>query len=202
MAWWAAALALIGLCVFFRRYGLWTLYFVSGASGAAVLGALAVRRFAAEDALRLAVAKGVWAVLGAPDWARPFFDTGTFLLPAPGGWASFQLDLECLGILEMLVYAGLVCFYPLLSPREKLARLAWGLPAVAGLNLARTALVVTLVRWLGLDATRLAHTVLGRLFFFFLVMGVYWHAFTRGTVALYAGLGGKRAARPGRGRPA
>jgi len=202
VAWWAAVLTLTGLCLFFRRHGLWTLYFVSGAAGTAVLGALVVHRPPIEDALRLAVAWGVYAALGGPRWLSPFFDTGTFLMPVPGGWVSFQLDLECLGILELLVYTGLVCFYPLLSLREKLSRLAWGIPAVVGLNLARTVLVIALIYWAGLDATRLAHTVLGRMFFFFAVMGVYWHAFTRSTVTAYAGLGGKRAARPGKGMTA
>ena len=95
---------------------------------------------------------------------------------------SLYVDYECSGVIETAAYLGLLTFYPLYNRQEKCFMPFWNAVDFAS-NVIRLLFVVAFVHFGGSDAYFLAHSILGRLFFYGLVITLYYHTFTYSQVA-------------------
>ncbi len=109
---------------------------------------------------------------------------GALVVPDPTGWSILQVGIECSALIELSIFAGLLLFYPRFPTGERLKRLGIGSLATILINLARLAIIVVMVAWLGKPAVPWAHALVGRLVFFLGILFLYWRMLTLPTLAL------------------
>ncbi len=102
----------------------------------------------------------------------------------PIGWGVFDIGIECSALLELAAFVGLVAFYPGFGSPRKAGSIAIGLAATYAINIVRILIIVGMIAALGNSWVFIAHAVIGRIFFFVGVVGVYWMLMTRPTVHL------------------
>lgn len=97
------------------------------------------------------------------------------------GKNSVQLfvDYECSGVIEFLSYISLVAFYPLYNRQAKITAGVVGSLWIFVANIVRLLLIAVIVKYCGVGSLFWAHSILGRLLFYALVIILYYNVFTR-----------------------
>jgi exosortase family protein XrtG len=113
------------------------------------------------------------------------------LIPSISGWSLLKIGIECSALIEMAVLIGLVMFHPGLPVPQRVRLTAIGLVATYALNIGRLLIIVWMASSLGPDSMFVAHAIVGRAFFFALVVALYWVLLTRTALRRLA-----RGARP------
>jgi len=88
------------------------------------------------------------------------------------------IDYECSGIIETMAYTGLLAFYPMYSRKEKVFYLLLGTLWIYLSNVIRLLIVIIMVHFGGAGMYYLAHTILGRIVFYLLIIALYYNVFT------------------------
>lgn len=91
---------------------------------------------------------------------------------------TMSIDYECSGIIETCAFLAMITFFPVYSPQK---RLDWGLIGIIWIylaNIIRLLVVIAIVHFLGSDYYFVAHSILGRLVFYILIICLYYKAFT------------------------
>jgi exosortase family protein XrtG len=96
---------------------------------------------------------------------------------------SLYVDYECSGVIETSAFIALLAFFPLYNRWEKVFYGLIGMFWIFASNVLRLLLVVGFVHFGGSDTYFLAHSILGRLLFYGLVITLYYHTFTYSQVA-------------------
>ncbi|MGM9902759.1 exosortase XrtG [Enterococcus sp. 10A9_DIV0425] len=96
---------------------------------------------------------------------------------------SLYVDYECSGVIETSAFLGLLAFYPLYNRKEKFFYGIFGILWIFISNVIRLLLVIAFVHFGGSDFYFFAHSILGRLIFYGLVIILYYHTFTYSQVA-------------------
>ncbi|WP_338232210.1 exosortase family protein XrtG [Companilactobacillus muriivasis] len=91
---------------------------------------------------------------------------------------TMQIDYECSGIIETMAYISLLAFYPTYSRKEKVFYLLLGMLWIYLSNVLRLMLVIIMVHFGGAGLFYLAHTIIGRIVFYLLVITLYYNVFT------------------------
>ena len=177
--------------LFFRRHRIWPFYCILGAAGFTLLAVILLRHGPVERLVEEQTALAAHIVAGLLGVVTRVFRNapGTILVLIVGqelGWTVVNIDIECSGFLEMLVFTGLCLFYPGFSLAQRVGWLVGGNLATFLFNLVRVVAIVCCLHWGGKDIIYLAHTVIGRGLFFFLVIMLYWFAFTRSSLGRVA----------------
>jgi exosortase family protein XrtG len=178
---WVAGLA------FLKNHRIWVLYFPWGAVGLTLLLILFLRGSPVEYHLERSTGfllQQAMELFGVP---ADVFDRAAgmvlIFIEAEKSWTALGIDIECSGLLESCVFLGLILFYPAFSlPKRVFIALA-GILAIYFINLVRLGTIVFLINTFGRQAIYLAHTLAGRLVFFFLIVALYWTVFSRPTLA-------------------
>lgn len=92
---------------------------------------------------------------------------------------SFFIDYECTGIIENLVFFSLVVFYPVYSNVMKLVQLLKGYIYITVVNTLRILLILYIIHFGGTQFFFIAHAIIGRLFFFIMIIILYFNTFTK-----------------------
>lgn len=188
LAWLGATAAWGALTYFFYRNRIWLVYYVVGAVGLALLVIWGGRGvFPLELWLKESAANAVHLIATGMGIETRIFSgaPGSILvlvIPQSQGWTLVEIGVECSGLLEEAVLIGLVSFYPGWSRRQRAGWLAVGAAATYVGNLARVLFIVVTLHYLGKDTLFLAHTLVGRVFFFLIVVAIYWVIFTQPTL--------------------
>jgi exosortase family protein XrtG len=184
----AAAVSWLAVVYFFYRYRIWLPFYVIGAVGLAFL-VIAVGR----TLLPLETLLEQFTAFNVHDIAQVFgVETRIFaaspgvilvlVIPQTQGWTLVDIGVECSGLLEEAVLIGLLSFYPSWSLPRRIGLISAGVAATYLGNLVRVLFIVlTLHEW-GKDSLFLAHTLVGRVIFFFIVVGIYWVVLTGPTL--------------------
>ncbi|MCL4441260.1 MAG: exosortase family protein XrtG [Firmicutes bacterium] len=169
--------------VFLRRHRIWLFYYVWGAVGFTFLFILLLRGSFAEYQMEQQVGMILHNILGYFDIKTFVFDRapGTLLvlIEVENSWTTIDIDIESSGLLEACIYLGLLLFYPPYPPGKKALFALFGIVSIYAINILRLLVIITAIHWGGRDMIFIAHTVLGRLVFFFLIIALYWQVFTR-----------------------
>ncbi len=91
---------------------------------------------------------------------------------------TMTIDYECSGIIETTAYIGMVAFFPMYNSVERVFFGVVGTLWIYGANVIRLTIVVIIVHLFGGGQYYLAHTIVGRLVFYTLVIAMYYNVFT------------------------
>ncbi|WP_341778802.1 exosortase family protein XrtG [Levilactobacillus sp. HBUAS70063] len=111
-------------------------------------------------------------------WCRVFVKYGIVYIGNGQNPVTMSIDYECSGIIETTAFVGLLAFFPTYSRQEKMFYLVMGALWIYVANVIRLMLVVTLVYFGGASWYFTAHTLLGRIVFYVLVIMLYYNVFT------------------------
>lgn len=175
---WATAVAYLG----WTRN--WLLYFVVGVVGAAYTLIYAGTRLVRIDMLLAAVVGSIvhWTcgLAGVP--TRVFESAPDVLMvlviSQPVGWTTLQIGVESSGIIEVCVLTALLLFYPGRTPAARVLAIAAGVAATLAANTLRVFVIALMLHHGGKEALVLAHTYVGKLLFFVLMVAIVWALLT------------------------
>lgn len=178
-----AIVYLTGLFILYRRSGQ-MLQFVWGASGFAFISILIVVELNIHIALAALEARQIQGLLGLVGHSIDVVNYNTLLVPDSAGWVSMTVGAESSTVIELSVFLGAVLFYPRLGKRERIIYAIIGIAGTYLLNLARLVLIIAFVTLWGREAFPIAHSVVGRLFYFAGIVFLYWSLLTKPTLKL------------------
>jgi exosortase family protein XrtG len=177
-----------GLVSFFRYYRIWLFYYTVASVGLAFLIVFSgAKLIPLQRWLEIAAAYNthyLTVLLGIP---TRIFDAapGNILVAVVAqepGWTSIKVGVECSALLEMAVLVGLLAFYPGWSARKRTWLMGVGLVATYVANIVRLMTIVLTLHLLGKPAIFFAHTIFGRMVFFFLMVAIFWYVLTQPTI--------------------
>ncbi|MFZ3062923.1 MAG: hypothetical protein WA148_04145, partial [Actinomycetota bacterium] len=112
-----------------------------------------------------------------------FLGQSQIMVADPSGWVVLQTNIECSALIESSILAGLVFFYPAFDVRRKIKYFSIGLVVTMVANALRMLIITSMTAYLGRSSIFWGHAVVGRLFFFVVVITLYWYILTRPTVS-------------------
>jgi exosortase family protein XrtG len=194
-------LALVwGLGVAYLRWTRnWLFFFVVGVAGAAYLLVFTCTRLVRVDHLLAAVVAAAvhWLcqLLGIP---TVVFESApdmlmVLMVTQPVGWTTLQIGVESSGIIEVSVLTALLLFYPGWTPLHRAGSILIGIAATLSANTLRVFVIALMLHVGGKEALVLAHTYVGKLIFFILMVAIVWALITAPTMRRL----GTRLAHPG-----
>ncbi|MBR1471849.1 MAG: exosortase family protein XrtG [Lachnospiraceae bacterium] len=129
------------------------------------------------------LAQGVSALAGffgrATGTFTPYFKYGTIFVETPTGAMTLQIDMECSGILEIMAFMALLVFFDVYSFQEKILVSLLGIFYILVANAMRIILICEIIHMGGSGYYHMAHTYIGRIFFYVLSVLLYFYVFTK-----------------------
>lgn len=104
------------------------------------------------------------------------------MIQGKGEALGMIVDYECSGIIEIFTYTSLVCFFPVYRWKEKILINLVGISYICLGNIIRVVLISAIVFQWGSGSYYIAHTFVGRVFFYFLSAILYFYTFTKSQV--------------------
>lgn len=92
---------------------------------------------------------------------------------------SMYIDLECSGLIEMMVFFALLLFFPAYKKTEKIKIMVFGIFLLNLFNYIRIFVIICLIHVKGMQIYGFAHSIIGRLLFYVLVIALYFYVFTK-----------------------
>lgn len=152
--------------------------FLVGAVGLFLLAMAFVRPLAT-----LPMAQGVTAIAGLvgslTHTFQAYFFYGIIYIPCGTTSITMQINMECSGIIETMAFLSLLVFYPVYSRYEKVAVGLLGAAILLVCNALRIVIICEIVHFFGPDAFAVAHTYIGRFFFYAITILLYFYVFTK-----------------------
>lgn len=174
------------LLLFFKYCKIWIAYFVCGVGGFCIIGALIGRNSWLEKALAsssVSICSHISSFIGLK--VQSFTDAGIMLISSAhfSGFSSMAIDIECSGLLELVLLWALLLFFPIFNREERVWYMVWGSTLVYLINIIRIMVILLAVSLWGRDSIYIVHTVIARGIFFFLMIVLYWEIFTRKSIS-------------------
>lgn len=174
--------------VFFKSHRNWLPYYLVGSVGLTI-SSIAISRtiIPVEELLKRALTTIVHDLGNFVSLETRLIDEVpgalmVLVIPQIDGWTVFNVGVESSGLLEMSVMIGIVGFYPGWTPRRRFFAALLGLTATFVANIARIMFIAFMLQNVGKDALFISHTVLGRMIFAVLVLGIFWYVLSIGTL--------------------
>ncbi|EQM52975.1 exosortase [Lactiplantibacillus plantarum EGD-AQ4] len=175
------ALWIYGLSVL-KRARLSAFYFIVGSAGLFFI-LTAISRPYWVWFFTHAVIHGVALFTELTNWGQIMFKMGLVYINNGGNSVIMSIDYECSGIIETCAFVSLVVFYPAYQRREKVFYGVFGLLYIYLINVLRLNIVIAIIHFGGGESFFLAHSVIGRLIFYVLVIVLYYNVFTYSQLA-------------------
>ena len=182
---WAALLGYLCGCVLWRRSRQWLSYYLWSCAGLAILLINVGLASGLHDQVVRIEMQHVQSSVQRWIETRPL-GVDKLMISDPTGWSILLIGTECSALLEIACLLGLVIFYPRIEPTRRLYMVIAGMGATYALNIGRLVIIVLMTHYLGKQFVMVAHTIVGRLFFFTGTILAYWHLIKRPTIALVA----------------
>lgn len=90
-----------------------------------------------------------------------------------------QIDVECSGVIEILLFLSLILFFEVYSIHEKLCYSIIGVLYIILANAIRISVICFLVYTYGYDIYHVAHSYIGRIIFYIMSIIMYFYVFTK-----------------------
>lgn len=171
---------LVNLRIFYRIKNQ-AAFITVGMLGMFVLMMIFVRPWATQPLARIvaALAGFVGRLTGT---FTPFFKYGILFVGTRNGSITLQIDFECSGIIEIMVYLSILTFYRVYSVSERAILSAVGFIYIIVANALRIIIIATMIHFGGEDMYYIAHTYVGRIFFYAATIVLYFYVFTKSQV--------------------
>ena len=108
-----------------------------------------------------------------------YFKYGIIFIETKAGSMTLQIDMECSGVIEIMAFLSLLIFFRVYNRYERIIVGVLGTAYVMVCNALRIALICEAVRFFGTDAYFIAHTFVGRIFFYGMTVILYFYVFTK-----------------------
>lgn len=112
-------------------------------------------------------------------WCSAYFRYGIIFINTHSDTLSLMIDMECSGIIEITAFISLLAFFDVYSRSEKVVVGIAGFLWIELANALRIILIVSIVHFFGLPAYYVAHTFIGRIFFYVCSILLYFYVFTK-----------------------
>jgi exosortase family protein XrtG len=130
-----------------------------------------------------AVIRGLNIFGALTGWCSIVLKTGLVYIGNATNSVTMSIDFECSGIIETCALVALIAFFPTYARREKVFYAVFGMIYIYISNIIRLITVVTIVHFGGGSMFFLAHSIIGRLVFYVLVIALYYNVFTYSQLA-------------------
>lgn len=168
--------------ILFRKHKAWLSYYLLGAFGLTLILVFGVRSLGLEKYWEYAHLYQTYLLSSWLGIKSRLLSGDTIAVTDPVGWITLKIGIECSGILEIGVLTGLIAFYPTFTLKRKAYLLGIGLAATIVANIIRILIIVMITHFYGREAIFIAHAIVGRLFFFAVIITLFWYIITRPTV--------------------
>lgn len=112
-------------------------------------------------------------------WFDEYFRYSMIFIKTQHSSITMMIDFECSGIIEIFAFECLLIFFDVYSREEKIIVGILGFCAIMLLNALRIILICSIVHFLGAPAFGIAHTFVGRIFFYIFTIILYFYVFTK-----------------------
>lgn len=113
---------------------------------------------------------------------QPYVGNSMIMIQGKSEALGMVVDYECSGIIEILAFTSLLWFFPVYQWKEKVGINVVGVIVICIANILRVILISFIVYQWGNDAYYIAHTLIGRLFFYALSAALYFYVFTKAQI--------------------
>lgn len=113
---------------------------------------------------------------------QSYFKYGVLFINSRDYSISLYIDYECSGIIEIMAFTSMLCFYSVYNFYEKLIINIFGFIWIFIANVLRIFTICALIYYYGNNIYYFAHTIFGRLIFYALSIALYYLVFTRSQV--------------------
>ncbi len=174
----ALAAAWLFLLYVLDRAELYFWKFFLGCTGLFILMMVTVRPLFTEDLARAvsALAGGIGDLTGT---FSAYFRYGIIFIFTTMGSVTLKIDFECSGIIEIMAYISLLAFFRVYTIFERFLVGFVGVFYLIFANALRITLICVVVHFAGPGAYFIMHAIVGRLFFYFLSILLYYFVFTK-----------------------
>ncbi len=111
-----------------------------------------------------------------------FFKYGIIFVETQGGSMTLQIDFECSGIIEIMVYIAILTFFRVYTVSERAILSAIGVIYIILANALRIIIIASIIHFGGEQMYYIAHTYVGRIFFYAATVVLYFYVFTKSQV--------------------
>ncbi len=168
----------------FRRRRAWLTYYVTAALGLALILIFGARLVGISDKIEGAVTYTTSMLAPLVGVNARFLGQNAILVKDALGWVVLETNIECSALIESSILLGLILYYPGFSKQRKAATIGIGLIVTIIANLMRMLIITWFAATMGRQAIFWGHAVVGRLFFFVVIIALYWFILTRPTVVI------------------
>lgn len=131
--------------------------------------------------------KGVAAVAGALGKVTGIYESylrhSMILIRNHGESISLYIDYECSGVIEIGVFLALLLFFPVYRFYEKILHGLLGCAYLCVANILRIYIIGLLIYLFGTPIYYVAHTIVGRIFYYGCSIILYYRIFTKAQIA-------------------
>lgn len=136
-----------------------------------------------RDFLTVPLARCIAAMSGlignATNTFMAYLKYGIIYIYTTAGSMTLQIDFECSGIIEIMAFISLLAFFKVYTVYERIIVGVLGTAYIMVCNALRVALICEAVHFFGTEAYFVAHTFIGRIFFYALTVVLYFYVFTK-----------------------
>lgn len=147
------------------------------------MGLFIILMITLRESLTLPLARGVAAMAGMiGDLTNTFvayFKYGIIFIETSAGSMTLQIDMECSGVIEIMAFLSLLVFFRVYNKYERVVVGVLGTAYVMVCNALRIVIICEAVHFLGTDVYFIAHTFIGRIFFYGMTVILYFYVFTK-----------------------
>lgn len=111
-----------------------------------------------------------------------YYEYGMLFINGRSGAISLYIDYECSGVIEIMAFTAMLWFFPVYKFAEKFVINLIGILWIFAANILRISIICTTIYFFGNNAFYFAHTILGRIIFYFLSIILYFYVFTRSQI--------------------
>lgn len=108
-----------------------------------------------------------------------YYEYGMLFINSKSGAISLYIDYECSGVIEIMAFMAMLWFFPVYNFTEKVLTSLIGMLWIFAANILRISVICVTIYFFGNNAFYFAHTILGRIIFYFLSVTLYFYVFTR-----------------------
>lgn len=156
-------------------------HYLCGAMGLFVIMLVSLRGILTMPLARCVAA--IAGILGSlTDTFVAYFKYGIIFITTATGSMTLQIDLECSGLIEILAFLSLLVFFRVYTVYERIIVGILGTAYIMIANALRITLICEAVHFFGTSAYYVAHTFIGRIFFYVLTVVLYFYVFTKSQI--------------------
>ncbi len=108
-----------------------------------------------------------------------YFRYSVLFIQAAGGAMTLQIDFECSGIIEIMAYLSLLCFFRVYTRNQRVVLALLGTAGIILANVLRVIVICEIIYFGGPQTYYIAHSLVGRFIFYGLSVLLYFYVFTK-----------------------